>query len=106
MVTVDIGDEDQVSVRESGEVGRLGGVKINGLASCLDEKASMVERSDLDRARRGLENLCRTSRLSLGVNKHRRKHNQNRQKTEQENFEREFHFGLLAYFVDRKQSPS
>ena len=56
VIAVNIGDQNEVGFWESGELHGLGGIEIDGLATRLDQRAGMVERSDLDRPGRRGEN--------------------------------------------------
>ena len=57
MIGVNVGDQDEVGLGESGELCGLGRIDIDGFASGLNENAGMDERSDLHVSGGGGEGL-------------------------------------------------
>ena len=73
MVAVNIGDQDEVGLRESCEFHGLGGIQVDRLATRLDQRAGVVQGSDLDGTGGGGEGL----RLSCSVRQEQRKNGEN-----------------------------
>ena len=59
MIRVNVRYKDEVGLRSSIQLCRLGGVDVNDLSARLNESAGMVQRSDFHISRRGCESLGR-----------------------------------------------
>ena len=51
MIWVNIGDQNKVGFGSVAELRRFCGIEINCLSACFDQRAGVIERSNLDRAR-------------------------------------------------------
>ena len=66
MVPVNVGDQDEVGLGKSRELRGLGGIEINHLTAGLDQRAGVVQRSDLDRPAE-VGNICGSAAACASV---------------------------------------